>query len=329
MRSLLFLFLVLLIAGCSSPDKGHDRGLDEAEALIPSAPAEAMERLNRYDVAEFGDSATMARWALLYSEAMVANRITAPTDTIINIAIDYYGRENRPAELEQAVRLKTMIASGERDELASALYIQKEKEFMLYKARERQRQYLLGGLFLLIVTLSVISVQRYKLKLKDAQNEALIAEASGLRDGLTHHRSECSALHSKLADVLSNRFRIIDELCGTYYESQGTKTERKAIAEAVKLRIEELKSDDGIFGEMEKCVNDCRDGLLRQLKEQWPEIKPEDYRMMIYLACNLSNRTIALLIGENMNVVYKRKSRLKARIQHAGFPSTSLFMSVF
>ena len=42
-------------------------------------------------VAEFEDSATMARWALMYSEAMVANNLAAPADTIVDIAVDYYG----------------------------------------------------------------------------------------------------------------------------------------------------------------------------------------------------------------------------------------------
>lgn len=58
-------------------------------------------------------------------------------------------------------------------------------------------------------------------------------------------------------------------------------------------------------------------------------MKPEEYRLMVYLACRLSNRSIALLIGESLDVVYKRKSRLKSKISSSETPHSGLFMSVF
>ena len=44
----------------------------------------------------------MARWALLYSEAMVVNQLSAPTDSIINIAVDYYGHHNLKDQFKKA-----------------------------------------------------------------------------------------------------------------------------------------------------------------------------------------------------------------------------------
>lgn len=65
---------------------------------------------------------------------------------------------------------------------------------------------------------------------------------------------------------------------------------------------------------MERGVDACRDGLAADIRREWPAIKPDDYRLAIYMLSGLSNRTIALLLGESMDVVYKRKSRLKARL---------------
>ena len=50
---------------------------------------------------------------------------------------------------------------------------------------------------------------------------------------------------------------------------------------------------------------------------------------MVYLASGLSNRTIALLIGESIDVAYKRKSRLKAKIAATDTPGKAQFLSVF
>ncbi len=113
MRTLLYMAILLVITGCSCSSP-RLRELDEAQRMITEDPRAALDCLNVIDVSEFGDSATMARWALLYSEAMVANNLSAPTDTIINIAVDYYERHNERAEFQQACRLKSLITAGDK-----------------------------------------------------------------------------------------------------------------------------------------------------------------------------------------------------------------------
>ena len=330
MKSLLYVILLFVIASCSSATSHMSAELDQASSVMRSDPSAALERLNRYDVSQFDDSAVMARWALLYSEALTAKGLAAPTDTIIDIAIDYYSRHNMADELRKAADIKSRMESiTGTDDLASALYLQKEKEFFLYKEKARREQYVLVGLMILLAALGIIMWQRQRIKTADAKNSSLIAEASALREGLMKRQTECTALESRLSETLSSRFSIIDELCGTYYESQGTKAERKAIADKVKSQIEGLKADDGIFAEMENAINSCRSDMLTLLRQEYPEIKPEEYRLAVYLAGNLSNRTIALLLDENIDVVYKRKSRLKARIASSAMPHADLFMAIF
>ena len=80
---------------------------------------------------------------------------------------------------------------------------------------------------------------------------------------------------------------------------------------------------------MEQAVNDCRDNLLVIVKETYPEIKAEDYQLLVYLASGLSSRTISLLLGETVDVIYKRKSRLKTRLKEKVSPVSSNILSVF
>ncbi|MDE6715596.1 MAG: hypothetical protein K2J74_03845 [Muribaculaceae bacterium] len=329
MRSLLYIVILLVVSGCSYSSQCC-KALDEAAALIQSDPSAAMDKLNNCDVSQFNDSATLARWALLYSEALVANKIIAPTDTIVNIAIDYYGSHNLNDEFRHASRLKAILKSGgEANKLGEALYLQKEKEFMLYKERIRHQQILFGSIMALLIALGIILWQRQRIKIKDANNMALIAEASALMSSLKHQECECTDLQLKMQSVFNNRFSTIDRLCDTYYETQGTNTERQAIVKQVKAEIDELKSDSGLFAEMESCVNNCNDGILDKLRNDISLLKVEDYRLAVYLASNLSNRTIAVLMGENMNVIYKRKSRLKAKISAIDSPNKAQYLSIF
>lgn len=304
MRSLFYLIVLLVVSCCRYSSGVSVHGLNEAERLLQTDPAAAMERLNTVDVTEFRDSATMARWALLYSEAMVANRYSAPNDTIVDIAISYYGSHSRKAELQHARELKALLADADDCALASALYLQKEREFMLYRERVGRVRMMWGSIALIILAAAVILWQYQRLRLRRVQNEALIAEAAGLRES-------GEQMSTKLSSMLTNRFGIIDELCSTYYESQGTPGERKLIAEKVKSQIAALQTDGDLFAEMVRCVNECRDGYIDRL----PPLKPDEYRLAVYLACNLSNRAIAILTGQSIEVVYKRKSRLKAKLQ--------------
>lgn len=327
MRGLLFIIATLVITGCSY-SASQPKLLEEAQSLMLTDPTAALSKLNGVDVSEFKDSATMARWALLYSEAMVVNKLTAPTDTIINIAIDYYDRHNQKDEFQKASHLKALIQSSENtDALATALYLQKEKEFFLYKERAKRELYLYAAAVILIIVACIILWMRQRLKMQQLQNEALIAEASGLKNRIDTGRIDICRLESKLQGLLENRFALIDSLCQTYYESQGTKTERKAIIEKVKAEIESVRTD--YFPRMEQTVNDCRNNLLENVKNNYNDIKPGDYQLLVYLASGLSTRSICLLLGETVDVVYKRKSRLKSRLKETVAPVCPDIMSVF
>lgn len=314
MRGLLYIVFLLVITGCGVSNSQSAKVLDEAQRLMASDPAAALSALNGLDVSEFSDSATMAQWALLYSETLVANRISTPTDTIIDIAIDYYGSHNLDEQFHRASSLKALLKNnGNDDALTSALYMQKEKEFMLYKKRIEHERFLFVGLAIILTAIGIIIWQRQRLALKAAQHESLIAEASALKSQIDADRGDISRLETKLHGMLDDRFTLIDSLCQTYYESQGTKTERKAIVDKVKNEIDSVRSDS--FSVMERTVNDCRENILVKTREIYPDIKTDDYQLLVFIASGLSPRTISLLFGESIDVVYKRKSRLKSRLK--------------
>ncbi len=80
---------------------------------------------------------------------------------------------------------------------------------------------------------------------------------------------------------------------------------------------------------MERVVNDCRNNILERVRQTLPDIKPEDYQLAVYLASNLSTRTISLLLDESTDVIYKRKSRLKKRLLNATDCDRCDFESIF
>lgn len=327
MRGIFYIIIFLFVSGCSYCNQ-QPRILDEAESMMDSDPSAALTSLNSLDISELEDSATLARWALLYSEALVANNLSAPTDTIVCIAINYYKRHNLDNQYLKATRLKEILKSTDSgNTLATALYLQKEKEFFLYKERAERKQITYVSLLILLIAAGIIVWMRQRMKLQSALNDALIAEAADLKDKLDSGQGKVGILETKLRQSLETRFSFIDSLCQTYYESQGTKTERNAIVNKVKHEIDAIRSDS--LPEIEKAVNDCFDNLLVQVTEIIPNLKTDDYRLLVYIASGLSTRTISLLLDESVEVVYKRKSRLKSRLKESLGADNRLIARIF
>ena len=110
MRTLVYIALLFIITGCHYSNE-RQKELDEAGRIMLTDPKAAYDKLNFIDLSELSDSAAMAQWAMLYSEAMVANDISAPSDSIINIAVAYYDRHNRKDEFQKACRLKALMST--------------------------------------------------------------------------------------------------------------------------------------------------------------------------------------------------------------------------
>ena len=79
--------IMLVAAAC-----GHDSRLDRADALMYPQPDKALALLDSIDPATLSGEADRARYALLYSQAQNKNNIYPASDSLIDIAVDYYDR---------------------------------------------------------------------------------------------------------------------------------------------------------------------------------------------------------------------------------------------
>lgn len=310
MRLLLYLIIILAAAGCSTAGSCEGE-LHHARAEMQSDPSAALDRLSAIDVSALNDSSEVAQWAMLYTEALIANRLAAPSDTIINIAIDYYHSRHDATSLQKADALKKRLELTTRpDELLRARYLQKVREYALFRERQQKQLWIAWSVAALALAGGIIVWLCYRLRLRRVQTAALLAEAASLRETA----SGTDALRSAVNTLFSTRFDLIDRLCNTYYESQGTKAERNAIAAEVKAEIDALRHDSDTFARLETLVNESRDNALERLRETFPKITDAEYTLAVYLACGFSPRAMSLLLEDRIENVYKRKSRLKAKL---------------
>ena len=93
------------------------------------------------------------------------------------------------------------------------------------------------------------------------------------------------------------------------------KLEKKRIVAEVENIIQNFTNDSEYLDELARNVDKFSGGMWSSFREDFPKLKEADYRLFLYLVMGFSARSISLFLDEKIEVVYNRKSRLKARIQ--------------
>jgi hypothetical protein len=267
--------------------------LDKAEQTMSTNPATAFDQLNSIDISRLSSRSDVIRWADLYGKAMLGS-------------------------------------DGERNisnEQAQTQYIEKMLELYSYKDKyERQTSAIISLLMIIIMAL-FIAFQRERAMTHKAENEVVLTKASALRNAFRYLR-----MQSKKQDItkqFTERLKVIEKLCSSYYECDGTATEKYAYARKIGKAMERLKCDDSVFTLFEEVVNENQPMLLEHLKKVIPNIKDDDYRLFVYLACGVSIQTISVLTGESVASVYNSKRQLKLRISQKLTATSQTLLSIF
>ena len=125
LKTIIFLAVIALcFASCGRSFCLAERFLDEAEAKLETQPDSAFVELDSLDRSLLGTKELRARHALLYTIALEKVGMEITSDSIINIAVDYYSTSGDEAMKEKALYYKNIIdqnaASVHKDTLAAS-----------------------------------------------------------------------------------------------------------------------------------------------------------------------------------------------------------------
>ena len=83
------------------------------------------------------------------------------------------------------------------------------------------------------------------------------------------------------------------------------------------------------IADIENSVNICKDNAMAKLREEFPELKDEEYKLLCYVFAGFSNQAIAVFTNSESGTVATRKSRLKSKILNSNTPNRDLFKQLF
>lgn len=174
----------------------------------------------------------------------------------------------------------------------------------------------------IIISLMIIKYMRYKIRMKNEEINKYMATVHELRNSIQQHDDNMAPLLERL---MKDRLQLIDELGNTYYEQSNTGKQQERIYRKVKSVIDDLSNNQKTLDDLEDIVNKCRNNRMARLREDMPELKEKDFKLACYLFAGFSNRIICVFTGDTIENVYKRKSRLKAKIAASNTLSRDAF----
>ena len=189
---------------------------------------------------------------------------------------------------------------------------------------EKTTKTIIVVVFIMIMALSYIIISlRLKAQRKEIENNMLLA--SNLRNMLKVKETETNSMQEVINNLFEQRFATIDKLSSDYYEYQGTANEKQKIYTNVMKLVSGLGSDKKTIKELETFINTYKDNLMTRFREEFPDMKESDCILYLYAVAGFSSRAISIFIGEKLEVVYNRKSRLKQKINRSTSPDGATF----
>ena len=168
-------------------------------------------------------------------------------------------------------------------------------------------------LALLFVLLSALLCVHFKKQKR--QMLEVIENSSCLQQDLRQKQNEADELRRSVDALFSGRFAYIEQICTSYYECHGTSRELKRIYSEAISSIDGLRTDSATLKKLEDYINTYKENAVARFKTSFPDAKPADVSLFMYMVAGFSARTISVLLGEELPVVYNRKSRLKAKVR--------------
>lgn len=232
-----------------------------------------------------------------------------------------YKKINQKVSLENSLVLKALeqpILTAQRDFLSSELELKK---------RDLQRSrtlYIVSTLLFIAISVIVIILlyRRYR-RNRERLNEyaEIVAE---LQESLQSQQGKSELIQ----ELFSNKYSIINNLGGLFADLDDTKQLGKQMVSEVKSMIEKFGKDKALR-ELNALIDKYCDNAITLLHQEMPQLSNVEYRQISYHYAGFSVKLIGLIMNENTMTIYKRRDRIKEKIDASTVLHKELFLSLF
>ena len=266
------------------------------------------------NVGEYKKALTLFENVTFIQDSILSKTLS---QSVINTQKDYFKRQAEYDAERLHMKNTIILLIG----IASVITLASISYFWYRKVKDKDREKELETSRLIDriseVRNELISLQREKDEQISSLTRALESE----------NQEAMSGFREQIYSLYQTRFRFFDNICRQYYSFGMTAAKQKQIFKVVEENIVEVSDDKEIMA-LEEIVDAFRGGVMKKLRAEFPRFKEEDFKVMCYWYAGFSPTAMCVFMKvDDINDIYKRKSRLKARIEKSESPNKDFFIS--
>jgi hypothetical protein len=192
-------------------------------------------------------------------------------------------------------------------------FLRQELAFQHYKQHTEKIIWMLG--IGLVVTLAGIAI--YGIRKRMRQRVLRIQEEKArLEEDLEVLQTTQEKTEALKNGLFESKMKELDKLVlVSLKEFKNEESRNRAILKLVQDTKDQIHGNKKNMANLEKWVNEYKDNVMQHLRSEIVLPDESYYELACYLLANFSVNTIALLMDETTNTIYKRRSRIRLLIQ--------------
>ncbi|MBE6336974.1 MAG: hypothetical protein E7066_09930 [Lentimicrobiaceae bacterium] len=183
-------------------------------------------------------------------------------------------------------------------------------------------------LLVVFISLIIITILIIKQKKKKRELKLLLDVATELKK---NNKLNCSILEEKekqIEALFKNQYKYINDLANNYYSYNSSPSASKIIYSYVKETLEKITKENTSTKNLENIINTYHSNAISKIREQIPNLNESYIRLYCYYCAGFSPQMISLFTNDNVDNIYKKKSRLKLKINSSDAPDRDFFISL-
>lgn len=235
-----------------------------------------------------------------YQDSLLGKTLQQP---LLKAQRDYYQSELQLSEIKNQNRRLTIVL------LSFSILLIFFIPWFIYKNRVRMREDRIRE------HVDALNELRYKLSKKDEQmNETVQA--------LQTQKSNARTLEIKLSELFHEQYKILNDLCATYYEN--SKNKNKIVQEFESV-VEGFSGND--YFKLEELINKYKNDVIFLLRRELPNFKEKDFKLLCYFCAGFSVKTISVITKQKEETLWVYKGRLIKKILESDAPSKDIILA--
>ena len=208
-----------------------------------------------------------------------------------------------------------------RQSLSNAFVEAYQKEILLRDVKSklhRQREVILAVLALVVLFFILL-----RLRTKNRENRNLVASLSEMERNLRMRSDENFKL---VKDILLSRLSSIFILTKEY--ETALQNDKKGVYEKIKAALDGFHALPDFYDELEGVLNAYRDNLMKNLREEFPDLKESHYHLLSLFFCGIPYDTVLFISKHHsMESLRTMKYRFRKMFKDTPAPHSEVFLA--